>query len=63
MGNDTMHPLVPNDTSDDESTCDTARSDRSLKICLPVVVKSIYFANGSDNEDNDSAYSFGPPSS
>ena len=63
MDNNMMPPFFPNDISYDESTDDTSWSDRSLKVCFPVIVKPICLANDIDNENDDSAYSFVPPSS
>ena len=44
-------------------TTDITRSDSSLNPCLPVIAKPICLASDSNNENDDSAYSFGPPSS
>ena len=63
IDNDTMPLFFPNNTSDDENTDDTPRSDRYLNLCLIMIVRPIYLADESDNENDDSVYSFEPPMS
>ena len=53
MDDGDIPPFVLNDTSYDESIDDAPRSDRSLKLRLPVIVKPICLANNLYNENYD----------